>query len=71
MVESESRATYWICSEGNGVTGLSLGVGVTRADTETSGEAVVGTAKMPSRRACLAEGGLEAECLLDDMTIVV
>ena len=73
MVQSESRATDLISSEGNGKsTGLSVGVGVIKADMQTSEEAVVGTCleKMPLRCACLAERGLEAECLLDDMTII-
>ena len=51
---------------------MLVSVGVTRADTKTSGEVEAGTGltKM-SRRTCLAEGGLEAKCLLEDVTIVI
>lgn len=65
--------TGWICSEGNGQsTGLVVGVGASRADKKTSGEVEAGTGfTNMSRRACLAEGCLETECLLYDITIVI
>ena len=51
---------------------MLVGVGATIADRETSEEveACTGLARQ-SRCVCLAERGLEAEYLLDCMTIVV